>query len=413
MPKKGSSKNRNFRNLIMLWVAWFTILYCFQWLVTTRLEIKRPDYAVAWSANETQKFSNKGKVYLEEPFLNRQVAWDSEYYLGIAVGGYDDPAAGRAKDPASGIDWPKNYSFFPAYPYLMRLFILPLGLLGLTPIATAALAGVLVALLGTLAGMLALWDLTREYFDENDGLRAVFYMLIFPSAFFFAQVYTEGLFIGLAFWTLALSRRKQWFWAGVLAFIAAWTRAHGGLLFIPLVIAWFRAVDWKHFRRTFSWRWVLQGLWSLLPLLGYLIWRYSSLGAGWAALQSFYFGRGVLTLQSSIDSWKKAYEYSIGVDSALVYFMIEVASIILTFFSSLALLRKHPEVATFSLAVVIFSVISGSAQSEARYMLIAPALFIVLAMLGRNKTFDRAWTLLSLLLMGLSVMLYSFDMWVG
>jgi hypothetical protein len=40
-------------------------------------------------------------------------------------------------------------------------------------------------------------------------------------------------------------------------------------------------------------------------------------------------------------------------------------------------------------------------------------MFIFLALLGRNKVFDRAWTLISLLLMGMSVTLYSFDMWVG
>jgi hypothetical protein len=46
-------------------------------------------------------------------------------------------------------------------------------------------------------------------------------------------------------------------------------------------------------------------------------------------------------------------------------------------------------------------------------MIVAPAMYIVLAMLGRNKVFDRVWTLASLLLLGMSVMLFSFDMWVG
>ena len=401
------------RNFVFLWAAWFVIVYSFQWLVTARLDIKRPDYAVVWSAGETQKYSNKGKIYLEEPWFNRQVAWDSEYYLGIAVGGYDDPAAGRAQDPKTGIDWPKNYSFFPIYPYLIRLLKYPLAFLGLTQIATSALAGLMITLLGSLAGMLALWDLTRDFFDDNDALRAGFYMLIFPSAFFFAQVYTEGLFVGLAFWTLALSRRKHWFWAGVLGLIASGTRAHGGLLFIPLGLAWLRAVDWRNISKSFHWRWILQGFWAFLPLIGYLLWRTSSLGQGWAALQSFYFGRGVLTLQSSIESWRGAYEYALTTNAGLIYFMMEVFSVLLALIASLVLMRKQLEVAAFSLTIVIFSVFSGSAQSEARYMLVAPALFISLALFGRNKTFDRTWTLISLLLMGMSVMLYSFDMWVG
>jgi hypothetical protein len=77
------------------------------------------------------------------------------------------------------------------------------------------------------------------------------------------------------------------------------------------------------------------------------------------------------------------------------------------------LLRRDPPVALFSLAVVLLSLFSGSAQSMARYMLIVPALYIFLAQLGKNKTFDRAWTLFSILLLGMEAMLFAFDMWVG
>ena len=295
----------------------------------------------------------------------------------------------------------------------MKLFMLPLGVFGLTPIGTAALAGIIVALFGTLAGMLALWDLTCPYLDENDALRTAFYLLIFPSAFFFAQVYTEGLFIGLAFWTLALSRRKQWFWAGLLGFAAAWTRAHGGLLFIPLLVAASRQLDWKDLKKSYSTTWMMQAVWSLLPLAGYFIWRFSSLGIGWAALQSFYFGRGVLSIFESIASWQQAYVYAGTVQSGMIYFIMEAGCVILALIASISLLRKDPETASFSLAIVLFSAVSGSAQSEVRYMLAAPALFIFLSILGRNKSFDKAWTMLSILLMGMSVRLYSFAMWVG
>jgi hypothetical protein len=39
--------------------------------------------------------SQDGKIYLNEPFLNEHVSWDSEYYLAIATGGYEDPAIQR------------------------------------------------------------------------------------------------------------------------------------------------------------------------------------------------------------------------------------------------------------------------------------------------------------------------------
>ena len=155
--------------------------------------------------------------------------------MGIAVGGYDDPQAGTVVNPATGLPVIKNYSFFPLYPYVMKAFIFPLQIFGLNPIATGSLAGVVVALLGTLAGLFALYDLGRDYLDKSGGLRAVFYLLIFPTGFFLAQVYTEGLFIGLAFWSLALTRRKRWLWASLLAVLAAWTRAHGAALVLAAV----------------------------------------------------------------------------------------------------------------------------------------------------------------------------------
>jgi hypothetical protein len=83
--------NTTLRTLILIWLGWFLVLYGFQSLVGSRLGLLRPDHAVPGSSAETAATSNRGKIYLLEPFMNKQVAWDSEYYLGIAVGGYDDP----------------------------------------------------------------------------------------------------------------------------------------------------------------------------------------------------------------------------------------------------------------------------------------------------------------------------------
>ncbi len=403
------------RHLILLWFAWFVLIYGFQWVATTRTELQRPDRSVFWSAGETTSTSNKDKIYLNEPFMNRQVAWDSEYYLGIAVGGYDDPEAGRVQNPATGQMVIKNYSFFPLYPYIMRALALPLNIFGLSPIGTAALAGLIVTLLGTLAGMSALWDLTLHQFDEETAQRTVFYMLIFPSAFFFAQVYTEGLFIGLAFSSLALTKRKQWAWASLLGMLAALTRAHGAALCLPLIFAWIMNVNWKSKISTqVNWKWLLQGLFALLPFIAYYIWRISPLGEGWAELQSFYFGRGLMSIQRSIDSWYNAFAYARATgQEALIYFSIEVLTTVAALIGSVWLIRRDPSVALFSMSVVLLSIFSGSAQSMARYMLIVPAMFIMLGYLGRNKIFDKAWTLASILLLGMSVLLFSFDMWVG
>ena len=392
-------------NIALLWLAWVVILLSFQWIVTTRLEIQPPDLAVSWTKSQTRPNSKEGKIYLLEPFMNRQVAWDSEYYIGIAVGGYDDPKAGAVVNPNTGNQVIKNYSFFPFYPYVMRMFALPLKLFGLdNPLAAASLAGVTVSALGTLAGLLALWDLTRPYFEEEDSYRAVFYALIFPTAFFFVMVYTEGLFIGLAFGALALSKRGHWAWASILGLFAAWTRAHGAALALPLLLFWLMDIKWSEpLKPQMTWKWILRGVLALLPIAGYLLWRTSALGQGWAELQEFHFGRGLMSIDNSLEAWKSAFDYAryIGGGHGQIYFAIEVGSILLALVASLWLARRDPTVAFFSLAIVLFSVFSGSAGSMAHYMLIVPALYIFLAQLGKNKTFDRAWTIFSILLLGM------------
>jgi hypothetical protein len=399
--------------LVLIWLGWFVVLYAFQSIVTARLDVQRPDTVVSWSAYLTKATSASRSRYLQDPFLNNQVAWDSEYYLGIAVGGYDDPRGGRETNPATGLSTARNYSFFPLYPYLMKVLAVPLGVFELAPIAAAALAGAILSLLGTLAGMIALYDITREYFDEEGGLRTVFYLLIFPSSFFLAQIYTEGLFIGLAFGALALSKRGKWLEASILAVFASWTRAYGAVLVLPLAMAWWKSVNWKQFDRRLLGKTVLQGLSVLLPVAAYLLWRYSPLGQGWAELQVFYFRRGFMSISTSLESWIGGFQYALTNGPATVYFGIEVLAVAIAFFASLGLIRRDPPVALYSLAVVILSIFSGSAQSLERYMLAAPAAFIGLSYLGRRKAFDRTWTIASLLLMGMSLMLYTLKFWVG
>jgi hypothetical protein len=399
--------------LVLIWLGWFLVLYAFQSVVIARYDVARPDTAVSWSQYETEASSANRSVYLQDPFLNNQAAWDSEYYLGIAVGGYDDPRGGRETNPATGRTTARNYSFFPLYTYLMKALAVPLEIFELPPIATAALAGAILSLLGTLAGMIALYDITREYFDEEGSLRTVFYLLIFPSAFFLAQIYTEGLFIGLAFGALALSKRGKWSEASGLAALAAWTRAYGAILALPLAIAWFRSVPWRQFDRRLLQKTVLQAAGIFLPIAAYLLWRLSPLGRGWAELQVFYFGRGLLTVNSSLQSWISGYRYAVTNGPGTVYFAIEILTVAIAFLGSLRLIRRDPPVAWYSLAVVILSVFSGSAQSMERYMLAAPAAFISLAFLGRNKAFDRTWTVASLLLMGMLVSLFTLKFWVG
>src|SRR4030095_1126782 len=147
------------RVITCIWLSWAVILLAFQALATARLEPKYPDRAQEWTEEFTGAGYQSGHVYLLEPFMNHQVAWDSEYYLAIAVGGYDDPRSPHLTPQGvstvvrdhqvsqSGVSFGQsislNYAFFPFYPLMIRIFAFPLQILGMNPIATATLAGII------------------------------------------------------------------------------------------------------------------------------------------------------------------------------------------------------------------------------------------------------------------------------
>ena len=423
-----------------MWLGWAVIVLAFQALIPARLDLQRPDRALAWTAAETSTGSQNGKIYLNESFLNRHVSWDSEYYLAIAVGSYEDSNVRRVGDSwvsSGGGFWPfvipeaaggarqgisLSYAFFPFYPIVIRMLSLPLSLLGLNSIATATLAGVVVSLLGTLAAVLALFELARTDLGEEGGLRAAFYLLIFPSGFFLAQVYTEGLFVGLAFSSLVLLRRGHRSGAAVLAVLATFTRAAGVVLVIPLLLSWIREGEWMEldlewrqiYFKGLPWPAIGRALVVLAPVLAFMLWRVSYYGMAFSRVEAEYFGRGLLSLGDTYSAWSDALRSLFGNNpQAAAYYTIEFGAILLGFVACIAGLRRHPDLAWFGLLLVFLSFTSGPAQGMHRYVLGAPPVFLFLSRLGQNPTFDRLWTIGSILVMGMMATLFMFDMWAG
>ena len=416
---------RSIRTILIIWLVWGVVMVAYQAYILKRVTLKRPDYAVSWTAHETTRGSQKDKPYLLEKFLNDHVSWDSEYYLSIAIAGYDDPEMRAIPPDFSWDDYREallkdepewismNYAFFPFYPLMIRLLMQPLKLLGMTPIATATLAGVLVSMLGALGAMIALWDMARDALGEEGGVRAAFYLLIWPAGMFLAQVYTEGLFLGLSFGALALARRQRWIWAGLLAAFATWTRAAGGLLLLPLVWYWWRAGEAKRLVKSFDWRTLAGGLFILAPIAAYLVWA-ATLGPNFHLVEDNFFGRGLLLFRQSAIAWGAAWLWMHGSKAAgQAYYMVEFAAIVFGLFVSVWMWRFDRALAVYSLLTIIFALTSGAAQGMHRYVMAAPALFLVPASWGRSEAFDRSWTLANVLLMGVFAMTFSFDFWAG
>ena len=413
------------RNILLLWLGWSIILLSFQHWVQMRLDLKGPDTVLEWTAAETTPGFEQTKYYLSDAFMNSHVAWDSEYYLSIAAVGYDDP---NVQAVAGDYSWQNqhfcttgkdadcyslNYAFFPLYPWLTRVFALAIKWLplGITWVGKVTLAAVTVSLLGTLAALLGLYSLLLPYLGEEGAYRALFYMLIFPSGFFLAQAYTEGLFLGLTFAALAFLQKRKWGWAALAAALATWTRPGGAILLLPMAVIWWRDRYWQA-----GWKEaVVKGMAALTPALAYGAWALTPLAQRFHLVESLYFGRGLLALDKSLYVWETAYWYLFSGTNpqTIFYYSLEFIAILLTLAGCWYMRKKAPELALYGLAMTGFAVTSGAVQGMQRYMLAVPCLFALLAHWGGNRTFERLWTLVSILLMGLEVLLFTFNFWVA
>lgn len=397
------------RAVIMLGIIWALIVIGFQWVAGNRFAIQPPDYALEWTPSETSPESHVNRPYLNEPLMNNAVAWDSEFYLSIAIAGYDDPRISKVYDNDQAIS--KSYAFLPFYPALMKIVAFPFNLF-LQPIAAASVAGVIVSVAGAIGAACALFLLVRDDADaaNKKAWKTAFYFLVFPSSFFLAQVYTEGLFLGLVFGVFALIKYKKIGWAALLAVLAVWTKVVGVCLIVPLVWSWFTIKGKK-----LNWRTILPLLYALAPLAAFLLWYLSPLGQNFRAVEDLFFNRKLLNLASAFDGWTKALGLMFtGSPQTQVYYLIEFGAIIFGIAACIATVRKRPALSVFGLLVILISLSSGASQGMHRYILAAPSVFILLGQGGeRSGMFDRGWTIASLLLFGLLATTYTLNMWAG
>jgi hypothetical protein len=137
-------------------------------------------------------------------------------------------------------------------------------------------------------------------------------------------------------------------------------------------------------------------------------------GLAFRRVEEEFFGRGFLSLGSTYFAWSQALQSFWGDNpQTAAYYAIEVGAIIIGFVACIYWMRRQPGIAWFGLLVVLLSFTSGPAQGMHRYVLGAPPVFLFLSHLGRKPAFDRVWTLLGTLVMGIMATMYIFDMWAG
>jgi hypothetical protein len=152
--------------------------------------------------------------------FNTFTQWDAGWYLDVAENGY------RGEQAAA---------FFPLYP----LTVHALAVVTRSPVV----AGVLVSVVSAGIAAVLLARLARPLLGDDGARDSVLYIALYPVAFVFTAVYSDGLFLALALGSFVAAQGRRPLLAGALGALAVATRLIGLALVPALVVLLWRRGD--------------------------------------------------------------------------------------------------------------------------------------------------------------------------
>ena len=339
-------------------------------------------------------------VHTDAPWpVDALIRWDGAHYLSIARDGYSSgshPTVNTAR-------------FWPLYPFLVHVAGAWAGEQGLI------YAGLLISSLAFLASLFLLYRLVERDLDARIAERCLWYLAVFPGAFFFTAYYAESLLLLLSVLFFHALRDRRWLLASMLGGMAAATRAPGVILGAPYLWECFRVAGWSPAR---GWRPFLLGAFIPAGLLLYV-------AAVWLQVGN------PLAITSSYQLWGTVGQFEdTGRYYALDAFISEGGSIrfggawigaisSLTFIAATVWLARHRflDYALFAAMTLVFHLslaVPAGTGSMVRYLVPIFPVFIAFAIWGSTwKWFHYSYLLYCLVLLFFAAMLYSRWYWVG
>ena len=335
--------------------------------------------------------------YLKNPYIWSWGNFDGEHYMAVAQNGYK----------------PLTYFFFPTYPVLIKFFSTFFG----TSLHSYLFSGIFVSYASLVIGLIGFYKLIRLDFKANIARLSILLLLIFPTSFYFASVYTESLFFALTIWFFYLARKKNYLIAAVIAGVATTTRVVGIILPLVLLVEMLKEKE-----NIFKFKNILSLLISPLGIITYM----SFLKAATGNFLEFFSTVSIFGAQR---------------ESALItlpqvfyrYIFKVLPSIHTTFFPAIFTPWIEFTVAIFFLAISVWAffklrlsysifllfgylipTLSGSFSSLPRYVLILFPAFILLASnFTKHKFLLVAFSVISSILLVISFSLFARGYWVS
>lgn len=195
------------KKLFFLFIFWRIGLF-FIGLVAPFILVYRPSFPY---------FDRLLPFYSVPQWLYSWANFDGVHYLTIAEKGYIGTGSVQA--------------FFPLLPFVilhgMRLF--------LGSSFNALITGLLITNVSTLLLLIIFYAFVKKLRDTKIAWFSVFALIVFPTSFFLAALYTESLFLLLVIAAFYSAEKKWWFWAGLAVMLASATRIVG-IFLVPALL---------------------------------------------------------------------------------------------------------------------------------------------------------------------------------
>lgn len=274
--------------------------------------------------------------------------FDGVHYLSIAQHGY----------------YQYEQAFFPFFPLLIKFIALAFK-------NDYLISALLISHVSFFIGLIILYRLTKLKW-------VVVCLLLFPTSFFFASVYTESLFLFLVLGYFYAVKKRKFLVAGVLAALASATRVIGIFLF-PILL-------WKltkEKKKTLSG--ILGVLLSPLGLVSYMfyLWKEYNDPLMFFHVQSF-FGANrssneIIFLPQVIYRYLKIF-ISVSFSFEYLIALFEFLSFVLVVFLLLRSRKKTPfSYQIFAWFSVILPTLTGTFSSLPRYVLVIFPVFMAIS----------------------------------
>lgn len=371
-------KNHPWLQVVILFIAWRLMLQIIVWWAGVRFPDASYPYQTSVSGN---------------PWLASWAKWDSVYYHDFIANGY------------------KVGPFFPLFSWLV-------GIINWVISNHQLLAAAIIVNSAALGSCIMLYKLARLEENENFALRAVFFLLIFPSSFFLVAHYTESLFMLIVLLAFYYANKKSWWLTGIFGFLACFIRTTGILIF-PALLVYLVLDNWHQIRSKINWKSLIPL--SLIPLglISFMIYGWLRFGEPIAFIKNqTAFGRHfepnvLLTvkkqcLRNLIYPDKFFTEDATNAFNYLFFFSIFLIFIILLFRYS------SPSYAVLGFLFFIIPATSGTFISMNRFLLVLFPIYLLLAKLvPPNSLVEKIYILISFSLSILMTILFTNDYWVG